>query len=129
MPYASLGYRPATAAADVTGNNDGNWTALFDQGSISNNVPYFELYHFYVSSPFLASGQQPTIQVALNQGLWDYNQQGAGNGWDPSQPMLLTPGDTLYFYFNLPVDITPAPVVTAWFRYDTAFTGGVITRG
>ena len=126
MPYAGLGYRPVKAVPDTTGMNQSNWTASFPPEVINANVPYFELYHFYVQSP-LVNAQQPAIQVALNQGLWDFNQQGGGNGWDPAQPMLMTPGDTLYFYFSVPTSVTPAPVVTAWFRYDTAFTGGVIT--
>jgi hypothetical protein len=126
VPYAPLGYRPVNAVKDVTGNNTGNYSAVFTPDVIGANVPYFELYHFYVTAPMSTGGNQPTVQVGLNQGLWDYNLVASGNGWDPAQPMLMTPGDTLAFYFNIAATVTTVPSVTAWFRYDTAFVQGVL---
>ena len=124
MTYAGLGYRPVTGVADTTGMNGGNYTCQFDPAVVNANVPYFEAYHFYVTAPAL-SATSTTVQIALNTGKWDYNLIAQANAWDPAQPMIMTPGDTLYFYFNVPTSITPAPVVTVWFRYDIAFTNGV----
>lgn len=124
MSYAGLGFRQVVGVPDTTGNNAGNWTCVIDPQVIAANVPYFEVYHLYVSAPTLAD-VETTIQIALNQGLWDYNLLGNANGWDPAQPLIMTPGDTLYGYFNVPTDTTPAPIMTAWFRYDLAFNGGV----
>lgn len=119
MPYAPLGARPVVAVADTTGQNTGNWTAMIDNSVISTNVPYFELYHLYIKSPVLSSAQT-SAEVMLNQNFWDATLVAQLNSWDPSQPMLLTPGDTIYVLFDVPISETPAPIVYAWFRYDTA---------
>jgi hypothetical protein len=124
MTYAGLGFRPVKASADTTGMNTGNYTCVFNDTVIAVNVPYFELYHFYLTAPQL-SGTETTVQVMLNQGYWDYNLIGQANAWDPSQPMILSPGDVLYFFFNVPTSNTTVPVVYAWFRYDITYTNGV----
>lgn len=119
MAYASLGARPVVATPDTTGNNEGNWTAMCDNSVIGANVPYFELYHLYIKSPVL-SAAQTSAQVMLNTNFWDATLVAQLNSWDPSQPMLLTPGDTIYILFDVPTSQTPAPIVTCWFRYDIA---------
>jgi hypothetical protein len=124
MTYAGLGYRPVAGVLDTTGMNTGNYTCTFDPAVINANVPYFEVYHMYITSPVL-SGQNTTVQLSLNNGQWDYNLIAQANAWDPAQPMIMTPGDTVFFYFNVPISFTPPPIVTCWFRYDIAFTGGV----
>ena len=108
--------------------NTGNYTAVFDPSVIAVNVPYFECYHIYVTAPVL-TGSGTSIQIAVNSGYWDYNLLAQANGWDPAQPIILTPGDTLYCYFNVPTSNTTVPMVTCWFRYDIAFTGGVPING
>ena len=118
MPYVPLGARPVTAAADTTGMNAGNYTAMFDHNVISANVPYFEMYHIYLTSPSLV-GSSTIATVLLNTYFWDVTLIGQANSWDPSQPMLMTPGDILYVFFNVPVSNPVKPVVTAWFRYQT----------
>lgn len=117
MAYETLGPRPVTAKADTTGQNPGNWTVVIDDAVINSTVPRYEMYHMYISAPTLV-GQSTTAQVALNQALWDATLIGQLNSWDPAQPMLLQPGDTIYVYFNVPTTTTPAPVVTVWFRYE-----------
>lgn len=123
MTYAGLGYRPAIATADTSGFNAGNWTVTFAPEAVGANVPYFEVYHYYVHAPLVPT-TGTNVRIMLNQGAWDYNLIGQANGWDPSQPMIMTPGDTLYFLFNVPTSTSPAPQVTCWFRYDIQYTGG-----
>lgn len=116
MAYIPLGYRPVKAAADTTGVNAGNYTAVFDSKVISITHPYFEMYHLYLTGPVL-SGGSTTVDVALNGGYWETTLIGQRNAWDPQQPLLMQPGDTLYVYFNVPTTNTTIPTVTAWFRY------------
>lgn len=118
MPYTTLGYRPFTGTPDTTGFNPNNWTAQLPLSDISSVSAGFELYHLYLTCPALP-GVATTATVMLNQGLWDVTLIGQANSWDPSQPMLCAPGDTLYVLFNVPTTTTPAPTVTAWFRYDS----------
>lgn len=117
MTYTTLGPRPVNAAADTTGQNPGNWTAVLDDGVIQANVPTFEMYHMFISAPTLGVGQQSDARVMLNTAFWDATLIAQLNSWDPSQPMLCRPGDTIYVLFNVPTSTTPAPIVTCWFRY------------
>ena len=118
MAYHTLGYRPVLAVADTTGQNVGNWTASLDAQTLGAKTDTIEMYHLYLKAPTLAT-IQTTATVALNLGTWDATLIGQLNSWDPSQPMLLTPGDTIYVFFNVPTSTTPAPTVTFWFRYQT----------
>lgn len=115
-PYTRLGPRPVTAAKDTSGLNPGNWTAVLNDTIINVTVSEYEMYHMYIKSPLLV-GVQTTAQVLLNNYFWDATLVGQLNSWDPSQPMLMQPGDVLYVLFNVPVATTPAPTVTCWFRY------------
>lgn len=115
--FMTLGARPVLATADTSGQNTGNWTCVFDQSVISNTVPVFEMYHMYITSPQLTT-TLTTAKVVLNTNFWDATLIGQLNSWDPAQPLLMTPGDTLYVMFNVPVATTPVPLVTAWFRYE-----------
>lgn len=117
MPYFPLGGRPAVAAADTTGLNPGNWTAMLDNKAIGISRSVFEMYHLYITSPTLAT-TSTTASVRLNLLPWDITLIGQANSWDPAQPLLMTPGDTLYVLFNVPTSTTPAPTITAWFRYE-----------
>ncbi len=116
MPYRTLGPRPVKAAADTTGLNAGNWTAVLDATVISATVSTFELYHMFIKAPTL-TGTPTTAEVRLNLSPWDITLIGQANSWDPAQPLLMQPGDILYVLFNVPTTITPAPTVTGWFRY------------
>ena len=116
--YFPLGARPVTAALDQTGQNPGNWTAVFDPHQIQITAPVFELYHLYLTAPTLP-GKSTTAKVIIDLMPWDITLIGQGNSWDPSQPALMTPGNTLYILFNVPVSTGPAPTVVAWFRQQT----------
>jgi len=116
VAYVPLGYRPVKAAPDTTGLNPGNYTATFDARVLGITQNYFEMYHLYLTAPVLAGGSTQ-VDVALNGGYWDTTLIGQRNSWDPAQPLLVTPGDTIYVYFNVPTSNTTVPTVTAWFRY------------
>lgn len=117
MTYVTLGSRPVTAVADTTGLNPGNYTAALDDSVIGSTVPQFEMYHMYIEAP-TQTGVATTAKVLLNTQFWDATLIGQLNSWDPSQPMLVQPGDTIYVMFNVPTGTTPAPVVTCWFRFN-----------
>lgn len=121
MAYVPLGYRPVPATADISGNNTGNYTCMFDQAVINAKTSVFEVYHLYITAPLLA-GSSTTATVAVNDGYWDVTLTGQANGWDPAQPILMQPGDTLWVYWNVPVTNPVAPSVTAWFRYDNTIS-------
>lgn len=119
MAYESLGYVIGNTAKDTAQggfSNAGNYTTVFDLKNLKVQVPTFECYHLYVSAPGGAS-----FQIFINNGQWDNQLLGQANAWDAVQPMLLRPGDTIFFYWNVAVPSTPVPSVTAWFRYDTSF--------
>lgn len=115
--YRGLGARgPQVGAADTTGLNTGNWTIAFTPDSFNINVPQFEVYKIVVKG---APGTSFTVYVDLYQ--WDQSIYGASNSWDPVQPLILLPGQTLYFLYSDPVTDDNPPVATVWLRYDVDF--------
>jgi hypothetical protein len=115
MTYTSLGPRTLVGTPDLTGNNAGNWTVQFspDIIALSTQIPVFEVYHIAVKG---APGSSFTVSVDIN--LWDAVPQGFLNSWDPAEPLLLTQGNTLYFYYSDPITDGTPPTVTIWLRYN-----------
>ena len=113
MSYIELGVRKATGAADATGNNKGNWTVVFTPTDLATNIAYFEIYHAVISG---APGSTMTWFVDNKQ--WETTAAGDINSWDPNQPLLMIPGQNLYFYWSDPVTDNTPPTVTIWMRYD-----------
>jgi hypothetical protein len=113
------------AAADQTGRNTGNLTNALTGVFIGINVPEFECYHMTVTS-VPAGGQ---AQIYVNTQLYSFTYPNGGSEWDPAQPLLLRPGDEIDFQWNIAIGGT-APVVTAWFRFDTgiAVNASYVTR-
>lgn len=118
MTYVGLNARTAKGAGDTTGVNPGNWTVQFSPQVINVNVPHFELYKLVVKG---AAGTA-TFDVYVNTNQWDTAVYAVHNSWDPQQPLLLTPGDTVYFYYSTASSDGNQPVITAWFRYDPALS-------
>lgn len=111
--FVPLGSRKVTGIADLTGNNTGKWTVVFDPQTINVNVPFFEIAHIVING---AAGS--TFSVFIDAQQWDTNQNGYQNSWDPSVPLPVRPGQYVYFYWSDPdTDGTP-PIVTIWMRYD-----------
>ena len=113
MSYIELGTRKGVGALDKTGNNTGNWTVVFDSKDLATNVAYFEIYHAVILG---ASGSSMNWFVDNKQ--WETTVAGDVNSWDPNQPLLMVPGQTLYFYWSDPVTDNTPPTVTLWLRFD-----------
>jgi hypothetical protein len=114
MSYTLLGTRgPVTGKADASGHNPGNWTVAFPPEIMVASVSQIEIYKMIVSG-----AANTTFNVFVDNRLWDVGIYGTLNSWDPVQPLIMRPGETLYFcYSDATTDNTP-PVVTIWLRYD-----------
>jgi hypothetical protein len=120
MTLVTLGSRgPVTGAADTTTKNTGNWTIAFTPDIINVNVPQFEVYKMVVKG-----ANATTFNVYVDNYLWDVGIYGALNSWDPTQPLILRPGQSLFFAYSDPITDDNPPVATIWLRYDTAFVSG-----
>jgi hypothetical protein len=115
MSYIGLGRKKVVAAKDLTGLNTGNWTNAFDQAVLGAKVPYFECHH--ISAVQVPGVSTLTAYIGLD--IWSAVVLAGNAEWDPAQPMLLTPGDEVYFAWNKAASGAP-PVVTMWLRYDPA---------
>jgi hypothetical protein len=110
----TLGSRSAAGAADTTGVNPGNWTVTFDSAAINVNVPQAEVYKIVVQGA--ASGA--TFNVAVNTAIWDLAVYAVQNSWDPQQPLIIRPGDTVFFYYSSKSTDGHQPSITIWLRYE-----------
>lgn len=109
-----LGQRSVMGVTNLTNPlGAGFWTVAFTPQVLSIQVP-FEVYHAAISGP---SGSN--FQVFIESTFYDYVQRGDINSWDPAQPMVVTPGSTIYYYWN--TSATPAPTVTISCRQTSAF--------
>lgn len=114
MSYKLLGSRgPITGKADTSGMNSGNWTIAFTPDILSVTVSQFEVYKIVVHG---ASGSQ--FDVVIENKQWDNSVFGQDNAWDPNQPMVMIPGQTLYFLYSDPTTDNTPPNATIWLRYD-----------
>jgi hypothetical protein len=118
MPYKTLGSRSAAGAADTTGNNKGNWTVQFPPSLLNVNVPEFECWKIIVTG----GSPSATFNVYINGAIFDTAVYAPNNSWDPTQPMILRPGDTLYFYYSDADSDGYEPSITIWLRYDVALS-------
>lgn len=114
--YVPIGARPLTAKPDTTSRNKGNYTNAFTPDILNVKVPFFEIHHALFTSARLLD----SVTIFIGTFQWSFASVGFGGGseWDPAEPMLLRPGDELYFFWSTPVSVTPAPVVTPWLRFD-----------
>jgi hypothetical protein len=114
MSYVTLGARgPVTGLADMTGLNSGNWTVAFTPAILNVNVPQFEVYKMIV-----AGAPNTTFRVYIDGQQWDVGIYGTQNSWDPVQPLIVRPGQYLYFMYSDAISDANPPVVTVWLRYD-----------
>lgn len=110
---ANLGNRQATGKLDA--NNKvlaGGWTVQFTPQDL-NIQQHFEIYHIAVRGPVGS-----TFQVYQDTTFYDAVPRGDLNSWDPSQPMHVQPGRTLYFYYDSV--LSPAPQITIYCREPTS---------
>lgn len=115
MTLITLGARgPVTGTPDTTGLNPGNWTIAFTPNIMNVNIAQFQVYKMVVKG---AAGT--TFQVYVDAKQWDVGIYGALNSWDPTQPLVMRPGETLFFMYSDPVSDNTPPVATVWVRYDS----------
>lgn len=120
MTLVTLGSRgPIKGAADTTTKNPGNWTVAFTPDIINVNIANFEIYKMVVSG-----AANTTFSVYVDNFLWDVGIYGTLNSWDPQQPLIMRPGQALYFAYSDPTSDNTPPSATIWLRYDTAFVSG-----
>lgn len=124
MAYIGLGSRRAVGAVDQTGNNPGKWTIAFTPAQLNVNVPQYEVYKIVVHG---AVNSSFTVYIENNQ--WDLAVFGDDNSWDPNEPMILIPGQSLYFYYSDPTSDNTPPNATIWLRYDPGVLGLVLCHG
>jgi hypothetical protein len=118
MPNQTLGSRSATGAADTTGQNTGNWTVQFPPNTINVQVTQFEVYKIVVTG----AAQTATFNVFVDAKQWDTSVYATNNSWDPSQPLLMRFGETLYFFYSTVSSDGHQPTVTIWLRHDVALS-------
>jgi hypothetical protein len=109
------GRGPIIGKADTTGLNPGNWTIVIDPAiiNISTQIQYFEVFKMIVHG---AGGS--TFDVYVDNLIWDTAVYGQQNSWDPTQPLKMQQGQTLYFMYSDPVSDGIPPRATIWLRYD-----------
>jgi hypothetical protein len=125
MTSVTLGARgPVTGTPDNTALNPGNWTIAFTPDILQVNVPQFEVYKMVVKG-----APNTTFNVYVDSQQWDVGIYGTLNSWDPVQPLILRPGQTLYFMYSDPVTDDNPPVATVWVRYDTGIQQVSMAQG
>lgn len=104
-----LGHRSKRGVLDNTNPlGAGFWTVTFDPQFLAVRVRS-DVYHIAISGPAGSS-----FQLFIDNTFYDYVVRGDVNSWDPSQPMHVRPGQSLYFYWN--TASTPAPTVSIFLR-------------
>jgi hypothetical protein len=86
----------------------GGWTIAFDPASIGIKVES-EIYHIAIKGP-----RGSTFEVYHGTTFYDNVARGDINSWDPSQPMWIQPGTTVFFHYSLSTGT--APTATCYFR-------------
>jgi hypothetical protein len=119
VSYIGLGSRYTVAAKDQTGLNAGNLTNAFTDSIVGIKIAQFEVYHMVVTN--VPGNAMASIYIGARQ--WGFTNPLSGSEWDPSQPMLLNPGQELDFLWDLAATGTVLPQVTAWYRYDPTLPG------
>jgi len=118
-PYRDLGGFPFTPITDPTGRhpfypNTGATVQVNADDTFKTAIALAELYHMYIGG-----ASSVPFQIWRNQLQWDYVLVGA-NAWDPSQPLPLRSGDTIWIYFDT-TNLTLVTTVVAWLREPLAY--------
>lgn len=122
MPYITLGSRgPVIGAADTTGLNTGNWTIAFTTDILSVNVSQYEVYKMVVEG-----APATTFDVFVENKKWDTAIYGTKNSWDPQQPLIMRPGESIFFTYSDPVSDGNPPNAIIWLRYDPTIATQVL---
>lgn len=90
----------------------GGYTVTFDPAQLPRVDA--EVYHIAIKGP---SGS--SFDVYIDTTFYDTVARGDKNSWDPSQPMHIAPGSTIYFYYDTASGTVP--MATLFFRSSTPF--------
>jgi hypothetical protein len=104
-----------TAVLDTTAANPvlaGGFMITADQSKLNFRAALTEVYQIAIDGPVGSS-----FALYRNTRLWNWVQQGWRNTYDPANPLVVRPGDNLFFYWNTAAG-TPVPQATIWMRYD-----------
>jgi hypothetical protein len=116
------------SAPDTSGQNSGNYTTAFTSSVLSSlRVPHYELYHASVTN--VPGGASAVIGFSPRT-IWGFVAPGLGGGAEyhlGGSGWILNPSQEFYFFWN--VGSGPAPLVTAWFRYDQDIESNRATVG
>jgi hypothetical protein len=118
MAYVTLGSRTAKGAADTTGQNKGNWTVQFAPKDLAVTETEFEVYKIVVTG----GAGSATFNVFVDAQQWDTAVYATNNSWDPTQPMPVRYGQTVFFYYSSASSDGHQPQITIWLRYDPALS-------
>jgi hypothetical protein len=104
-----LGARSATGKQDLDNPlGRGFWTCAMTPAVLGWQVQS-EIYHMAVTGPPGSS-----FHIYLDTTFYDAVARGDLNSWDPAQPMAITPGQTVFFYWN--TGAGPAPRASVFGR-------------
>lgn len=103
-----------TAIKDQTGRNAGNYTIEATQSDFNFRVAQAEIYQISIDGP---TGSSFTVYRGPRR--WNTVQQGWANSWDPTNPLYVRPGDSVFLFWNVGPPSLPAPTAVFWLRYDT----------
>ncbi len=78
----------------------GGWIVTFPAADFPNN-PAFEVYHAAVRGP------GGTFLVYQDTKFYDIGENGLINAYEPTQPMFVTKGTTIYFYWSTATGTAP----------------------
>jgi hypothetical protein len=113
--YRDLGpTRLLTATPDSTFRNQGNWTIVADPQTLNCKVALAEVYQISIDGPIGS-----TMSVYRNTQAWNQVVQGWANNYDPTNPLYVRPGDSIFLFWKAPTVWLPVPTATLWLRYDT----------
>jgi hypothetical protein len=107
-----LGFRQATGALSNDNTNpfgNGLYAVAFTPQIFAFSANEFEVYHISLTGP---AGSQ--LRVYVNSTFYDTTVRGDLNSWDPSNPLHMYGGQTLFFYWN--AGTGSVPFVTVWCR-------------
>jgi hypothetical protein len=102
------------ATPDQTHRNAGNWTIEAGPQALNCKVAQAEIYQINIDGPIGSS-----FAVYRNTVRWNLVFQGWSNSYDPTQPLYVRPGDSIFLFWNAAVTTTPVPTAVFWLRYDT----------
>jgi hypothetical protein len=101
------------ATPDTTGHNSGNWTLVATEQLLNCKVAQAEIYQISIDGPVGSS-----FTVFRNTVRWNTVLQGWSNSWDPTNPLYIRPGDSLFLYWNATILQTPVPDAVFWMHFD-----------